>query len=82
MLKKFGIQDCSPVSTPMDPNVILEEETNANERESNESTESCDSFAYATVIGSLLYAAHATGLDVLYAVVTWPDNISFFSISL
>jgi hypothetical protein len=66
ILKKFGMQDCSPISTPMDPNVVLE----PNERENDTDVESCALFVYATVIGSLLYAAHATRPDILYAVIT------------
>jgi hypothetical protein len=57
------MENANPASTPMDPNVVL--------RENKESGgDSHASQAYVTAIGKLLYAAHATHPDILYAVVT------------
>ena len=63
MLTDFGMENANPVSMPMDPNIVLRE----NE-ESGGDTRALQ--AYATAIGKLLYAAHATRPDILYAVVT------------
>jgi hypothetical protein len=59
----FGMENANPASTPMDPNVVLRE----NEESGGDSHASQ---AYVTAIGKLLYAAHATHPDILYAVVT------------
>src|ERR1700691_6101406 len=63
MLKHFSMEDPNPVSTPMDPNVVLQE----NEESGGDSRASQ---IYATAIGKRLYAAHAMRPDILYAVVT------------
>jgi hypothetical protein len=59
----FGMENANPASTPMDPNVVLRE----NEELGGDSHASQ---AYVTAIGKLLYAAHATHPNILYAVVT------------
>src|ERR1700683_910636 len=63
MLTDFGMENANPVSMPMDPNIVLREN-----KESGGDTRALQ--AYATAIGKLLYAAHATRPDILYAVVT------------
>ena len=63
MLKDFGMENANPISMPMDPNVALQENQESG-------GDSCASQAYATAISKLLYAAHATRPDILYAVVT------------
>jgi hypothetical protein len=66
MLKRFGMEKANPVSTPMDINVKLYD-TPDGEEHNNEENKSLN---YATAIGSLMYAAHATRPDILYAVIT------------
>ena len=62
ILQKTGMTDCKPVTTPMDPNVKLPEVTGDN-------CENSRSLEYATRIGELLYLAHGTRPDILFAVV-------------
>jgi hypothetical protein len=63
ILEKAGMLDSNPVSTPMDPNVVLKPAE--DEEESKETSRTL--IEYATRIGELLYAAHATRPDILYA---------------
>ena len=64
MLREFGMEDANAVSTPMNLNVIQHE--SRDESVINEQ----NGISYATYIGKLLYAAHATRPDILYATVT------------
>jgi hypothetical protein len=64
MLTKYSMEGANGVSTPMDTNVDLYTEIEGKQEE-NDLTHT-----YATMIGSLLYAAHATRPDILYPVVT------------
>ena len=66
ILEKAGMSDCRPVSTPMDPNIALCKTKESEEDENEEHTKT----DYAACIGELLYAAHATRPDILYAIVT------------
>jgi hypothetical protein len=68
MLQKYGMTNANGVSTPMDPNVNLyiDDEGKDEKRDVDEDSPG----NYATKIGSLLYAAHSTRPDILYAVVT------------
>jgi hypothetical protein len=67
MLQKCGMASANRVSTPMDPNVKLYVEEGKDKRqEENEDSPA----SYATKIGSILYAAHSTRPDILYAIVT------------
>jgi Reverse transcriptase (RNA-dependent DNA polymerase) len=59
ILKKYGMEDANAVTTPMDSNLKLEPgEPEAGNRSNN----------YASLIGSLMYAAVATWPDIAYAV--------------
>jgi len=59
ILKKYGMDDVNPVKTPMDTSLVLEPgESEAGNRSNN----------YASLIGSLMYAAVATRPDIAYAV--------------
>jgi len=60
ILRKYGMENANPVSTPLDPNVKLE--PNAEQREANRSND------YASLIGSLHYLTIATRPDIAYAV--------------
>ena len=66
ILEKAGLHDCKPVSTPMDPNIALRK-TEASDKNEERTHTKID---YAASIGELLYAAHATRPDILYAVIT------------
>ena len=65
LLKKFGLKDANPVTTPLDPNVNLDDEE-TEEKSNNQSKEV--SHSYATLIGSLMYLALGTRPDITYAV--------------
>ena len=59
ILTKYNLQDANLVRTPMDPNLKLEPgELDAENRSNN----------YASLIGSLMYAAVGTRPDIAYAV--------------
>jgi len=61
ILEKYGLADCNPVHTPMDPKIKLtpiEEPAEKGNRSNN----------YASLIGSLMYAAVATRPDIAYSV--------------
>nr|GEU29115.1 hypothetical protein [Tanacetum cinerariifolium] len=58
ILKKFNREDCSPVSTPMDPVEKLKLNTG----------KPIDQLEYSKAIGCLMYAMTSTRLDIAYAV--------------
>ncbi|WJX69836.1 hypothetical protein P8452_54013 [Trifolium repens] len=58
ILKKFNYENCSPVSTPMDPGEKLMPNTG----------KPVDQLEYSRVIGSLMYAMISTRPDIAYAV--------------
>jgi len=60
ILKSEGMQDANPVSTPLDPNIKLEQ--NPVGTQGNRSN------AYAMLLGKLQYLATATRPDIAYAV--------------
>ena len=62
ILSRFGMQDCKPMLTPLDPGVTL------HKRLSNE--ESCDKHMYQQAIGCLTYVSTATRPDIAAAVST------------
>ena len=61
LLKKHGLEDANPVSTPLDPNIKLDLDPNEpnNSELKGESPEHA-SVSYATLIGSLMYLAIGT----------------------
>ena len=59
ILQKEGLTDAHPVAVPMDPNVQLKPSEGEVQDKSNN---------YASLIGSLMYLAVATRLDIAYAV--------------
>ena len=63
LLKKYGLQDANPVSTPMDPNIKLD-----NPEEVPEGSTSMANFGYTNLIGSLMYLAITTRPDIAYAI--------------
>lgn len=61
ILKRFGINDCNPVSTPVDVSVKLtKEDKDSSEEESN--------FPCRELVGALTYLAVTTRPDISYAV--------------
>ncbi|GKA66455.1 zinc finger, CCHC-type containing protein [Tanacetum coccineum] len=58
ILKKFNREDCSPVSTPMDPVEKLKPNTG----------KPVDQLEYSRAIGCLMYAMTSTRPDIAYAV--------------
>ena len=63
IIEKHRMSDAKPVTTPMDPNVVLTKWSKApkDNRASN---------LYAAAIGSLMYAAIGTRPDISFAVQT------------
>ena len=67
MLKRFGMQDCKPVTTPMvteSKKKIIKEEKEEKEEEKNQ----IETTRYQSAIGSLIYLSVATRPDIAYAV--------------
>ena len=62
ILNKYKLQDCKPVSTPMDVNVKLMKDDGYSKP--------VDPVAYQSKVGSLIYAAIATRPDIAQAVGT------------
>ena len=62
LLKKFGMQDCKAVGTPVDVSTKLVKATNNDEI--------VDQQLYQSAIGSLLYLSVSTRPDITYAVST------------
>ena len=60
LLKKYGMQDCKPVSTPVDANRKVMAE--------NDKDEPTDQQQYQSMIGSLMYLAVNTRPDICYAI--------------
>lgn len=68
IVEKHGMKDADPMSTPMDPNIILLKKETLN-------IDTQSSSLYATAIGSLMYAVVGTRIDIAYAV----QNLSQFT---
>ena len=62
LLKRFGMQDCKAVSTPVDTSTKLVKATSDDE--------CIDQQLYQSAIGSLLYLSVSTRPDITYAVST------------
>jgi hypothetical protein len=58
VLSRFGYNDCTPISTPYDPSVLLRK----NHRIAR------DQLRYSQIIGSLMYLASATRTHILFAM--------------
>lgn len=65
MLERFGMTDCNPISTPLDPNQHLTKEMGPT---SNEEIEDMKAFPYQEAIGSMMYAAQLTRPDICFAL--------------
>ena len=60
VLKRFGMDECNPVSTPVEPGKEL---TKTDENEAGVDTQ-----RYQEIVGSLIYAAITTRPDITHAV--------------
>ncbi|GJV35917.1 zinc finger, CCHC-type containing protein [Tanacetum coccineum] len=67
ILKKFNHEDCSPVSTPMDPVEKLKPNTG----------KPVDQLEYSRAIGCLIYAMASTRPDIAYAVSNMNYGLSY-----
>jgi Reverse transcriptase (RNA-dependent DNA polymerase) len=65
LLNKFGLENANPVTTPLDPNVNLDDDE--SEEDSN-TQDNQASHSYATLIGSPMYLALRTRPDIVYAI--------------
>lgn len=63
ILERFGMQDCNPVATPLDPSVKLT-------ALAAEDTHLMAQVPYAVAIGSLMYASTGSRPDISFAVQT------------
>jgi len=69
LLKKHGLEDANPVSTPLDPNTKLDLDPNeSSDPETQGEISERVSTGYATLIGSLMYLAIGTRPDIAYSV--------------
>ena len=60
LLERHGMQDCNPVSTPLDPSVKLVKATEADA--------TADSTEYASIVGGLMFAGCVTRPDIMCAI--------------
>ncbi|KAG8949046.1 hypothetical protein FRC04_009120 [Tulasnella sp. 424] len=65
MLNRFGMTDCSGVTTPMDPGAQLSKEQSPK---SDEEKEYMTKVPYINAVGALMYLAVATRPDIAYTV--------------
>ena len=68
LLQKFKLENADPVSTPLNPNVNLDEDKNTENINDEGEQDPRGSFNYATLIGSLMYLALGTQPKIAYAV--------------
>ena len=64
LLQEHGLQDCKPVSTPLNPGSRLS--TSMSSQNAAEASEMCQC-PYISVVGSLMYLAVTTRPDIAYA---------------
>lgn len=72
MLNRFGMEDCNPVSTPMNVSIKL---TKAMSPTTEEEREEMVNIPFQEAVGSILYLAQGTRPDIAYAI----NNISRFN---
>ena len=68
LLQKFKLENADPVSTPLNPNLNLDEDKNTENINDEGEQDPRGSFNYATLIGSLMYLALGTQPKIAYAV--------------
>lgn len=72
VLKRFNMENCKPVTTPSDPNQIL---SISMSPKTETEIEEVKNIPYQEAVGSLLYLAQGTRLDIMFAV----SNVSRFN---
>jgi Reverse transcriptase (RNA-dependent DNA polymerase) len=65
LLERFGMSDCNPVVTPMDPGLKLSSTMSPT---SSKDIEEMHSVPYLQAVGALMYLATATRPDIAYTV--------------
>jgi hypothetical protein len=65
ILQRFNMEDCKPVSTPIDPSVRL---SSSMSPQSSADVKFMQSVPYLQAVGALMYLATATRPDIAYAV--------------
>ena len=65
MLDRYGFSTCTPVSTPINPGIVL---SDAQCPKTPEEVEEMKTVPYISAVGSLLYVAIATRPDIAYTV--------------
>src|SRR5271170_7326500 len=61
LLERHGIQECTPVTTPLDTSIKLTAINSSNEA-------AADPTEYASIVGGLMFAVCVTRLDIMCAV--------------
>ena len=64
VLKRFGMEDCKPISTPLHVKAQLVKLT---DEEHEEHKQEMEGFPYKDAVGSLMYAMVATKADIAFA---------------
>jgi hypothetical protein len=67
ILRRYGLDDSKPISTPMDPNIRL---TSAQSPSTTEEIAVMRNIPYHEAVGSLMYATLGTRPDICFAVQT------------
>ena len=67
ILRRYGLEDAKPASTPMDPNVRF---SSAQSPTATDDIAKMWDVPYHEAIGSLMYASLGTRLDILFVVQT------------
>ena len=65
VLKRFGMEDCKPISTPLDVKAQL---VKLMDEEHEEHIQEMQGVPYKEAVGSLMYAMVATRADIAFAV--------------
>ena len=80
ILIKFGMQDCKPVSTPMekDGNIKIEQKINKDEDKEKELEELAEEgkAMFRSLVGAMMWLSVGTRYDIAYAVTTLAKKMS------
>lgn len=74
LLKRFNMEDCKPVTTPLDPSVCLSASMSP---QSSADIKFMQSVPYLQAVGALMYLAIATRPDIGYAVGVLEDDEAY-----
>lgn len=73
VLKRFGMEECKPIATPLDIKVKLEKLTN---EEYDKEASKMEDVPYKSAVGSLMYAMVATRPDLAFAISTVSQHMA------